>query len=286
MASLATASPSPAADLPPGRTPAPRPRDGLGRSVALAKVFRLEQSDPDTFYRAVADDTAAQIERYLPLDGARVVDVGGGAGYFTAALRAAGARCCLIEPEAGDPPVREPGPSSTPAERHRFAVSAGRVARGVTVAGDGYRLPVGDGAADLTFSSNVLEHVPDVSGFLDELVRVTRPGGLLYVSFTAWYSLWGGHETAPWHYLGGHRASRRYEARHGHPPKNRFGTSLYACHVGPTLRLVRRRHDVEVVAAIPRYHPSWLHWVVRVPGLRELVTWNLLLVLRRVGGPA
>jgi len=256
-------------------------RQGLRRSLALAKVFRLEQSDPDTFYRAVADDTASQIEGYTALEGALVIDVGGGAGYFTEALRTAGARCALIEPEAADPPVPAPGPQSTPEERHRYAVCAGRVAPGCTVAGDGYRLPVPDGTADLTFSSNVLEHVPDVSSFLDEMVRVTRPGGLLYVSFTAWYSLWGGHETAPWHYLGGHRAARRYEARTGRPPKNRFGSSLYACHVGPTLRLVRRRRDVDIVAAIPRYHPRWLHWVVRVPVLRELVTWNLLLVLRR-----
>ncbi len=279
---MATLAPAPLPPSPGAPRPLPAlPRRGLRRSLALAKVFRLEQSDPDTFYRSVADDTAAQIERYTTLEGATVIDVGGGAGYFTEALRAAGARCALVEPEAGDPPVAPPGPNSTPAERHRYAVSAGRVAPGVTVAGDGYHLPVPDGAADLTFSSNVLEHVADVAGFLDEMVRITRPNGLLYVSFTAWYSFWGGHETAPWHYLGGHRAARRYEAKTGHPPKNHFGTSLYACHVGPTLRLVRRRCDVEVIAAIPRYHPRWLLWVVRVPVLRELVTWNLLLVLRR-----
>ena len=43
----------------------------------------------------------------------------------------------------------------------------------------------------------------------------------------------------------------------------------------------RRRADVEVLDARPRYHPSWATWVVRLPGLREIVTWNLLLVLRR-----
>ena len=37
-----------------------------------------------------------------------------------------------------------------------------------------------------------------------------------------------------------------------------------------------------VLADIPRYHPWWAHWVMRVPGLRELVAWNLLLVLRRL----
>ena len=35
------------------------------------------------------------------------------------------------------------------------------------------------------------------------MVRVTKPGGLVFVSYTVWWGPWGGHETAPWHYLGG-----------------------------------------------------------------------------------
>ena len=167
-------------------------------------------------------------------------------------------------------------------ERHPpGCVAPGRLAPGVTVAGDGNRLPFPDGAADVAFSSNVLEHVPEPARFLDEMVRVTRPGGIIYVSFTAWYSPWGGHETAPWHYLGGHRAARRYERHTGRPPGNRFGSSLFACHVGPTLRMARGHRGVDVVAAMPRYYPDWMRWLIEVPGLRELATWNLLLVLRR-----
>jgi hypothetical protein len=37
---------------------------------------------------------------------------------------------------------------------------------------------------------------------------------------------------------------------------------------------------VEIVDVLPRYHPAPLRWVVRVPALRELVVWNLVLVLR------
>ncbi len=270
-------------------------RGGLRRSVALFRAFRVEQTDPDHFYRFQASDTVDQLRRWTALDGRLVVDLGGGAGYFTEALVAAGARCILVEPEAGSPDDNdtpdEPATSNglSPADaaeaarraRHRVAVRAGRLAPGVTVAGDGNRLPFPDGVADVAFSSNVLEHVPEPDRFLDEMIRVTRPGGIIYLSFTAWYSPWGGHETAPWHYLGGHRAARRYERRHGRPPGNRFGSSLFACHVGPTLRLARSHRDVEVVAALPRYYPDWMRWIIEVPGLRELATWNLLLVLRR-----
>jgi arabinofuranan 3-O-arabinosyltransferase len=151
------------------------------------------------------------------------------------------------------------------------------------VAGDGNRLPLPDGVADVAFSSNVLEHVPTPGRFLDEMVRVTRPTGVLYLAFTAWFSPWGGHETSPWHYLGGHRAARRYERRNGRPPGNHYGSSLFACHVGTMLRLARAHPEVDVVDARPRYYPDWLRWVVRIPGAREIVTWNLLLVLRRRG---
>jgi hypothetical protein len=53
--------------------------------------------------------------------------------------------------------------------------------------------------------------------------------------------------------------------------------------VGPTLRLLRSRDDVEVLDALPRYHPRWCRPLVRIPALREVVTWNLLIVLQRNG---
>ena len=269
---------------------------GLRRSVELFRAFRVEQTDPDHFYTVQAADAVDQLRRWATVQGQLVVDVGGGAGYFTRAFASAGARCILVEPEAqaagdGDGPVPphggDVGGASAEAaeaarrELHRRAVRAGRLAPGRTVAGDGNRLPMADATFDVAFSSNVLEHVPDPGRFLDEMVRVTRPGGIIYLSYTAWFSPWGGHETAPWHYLGGHRAARRYERRHGRPPGNLFGSSLFACHVGPTLRMARAHRGVDVVAALPRYYPDWMRWVIEVPALRELVTWNLLLVLRR-----
>jgi hypothetical protein len=54
--------------------------------------------------------------------------------------------------------------------------------------------------------------------------------------------------------------------------------------VHEALRWARRRESegsVEVIEAFPRYHPRWAYWVVRVPGVREIVTWNLVLVLRK-----
>jgi SAM-dependent methyltransferase len=245
------------------RTRTPRPdAPGRFRSLRLLRAFMSEQSDPAGFYTLLADDAASQIERHVDLAGRTVVDVGGGGGYFTAAFGDRGANGLLVEPDPDELRSRgEPRPNS--------------------VLGDGRRLPLRDASVDVSFSSNVLEHVPDPGGFIDEMVRVTRPGGIVYLSYTLWLSPWGGHETSPWHFLGGAYAARRYARRHGHPPKNRYGTSLFAIGAGRVLRLARARDDVTVLEARPRYYPRWCGFLVRLPLLRELLTWNLLLILRR-----
>ena len=115
------------------------------------------------------------------------------------------------------------------------------------------------------------------------MVRVTKPGGTVFLSFTPWLSPWGGHETAPWHYLGGHRARRRYIKRNGAEPKNKYGESLFATSAGAARKWARACPDAELIAALPRYHPWWAAWVARVPGLREFASWNIVLVLRKHG---
>ena len=235
---------------------------GLLRSVRLFRLFLAEQSDPETFYASLAEDAVRQVAEHGALDGRTVVDVGGGGGWFTAAFRTRGAHCYLFEPDLAELYLRTAAPAGA-------------------VVADGYWLPVCDGGADVVFSSNVLEHVPDPMGLIEEMIRVTRPGGLVYLSFCNWYSPWGGHEMSPWHYLGSAYAERRYLRRHRREPKHHRGVNLFAVHIGPTVRALRARPDVTIVTARPRYYPRWCSFLVRVPGLREVATWNLMLIMRR-----
>ena len=154
-----------------------------------------------------------------------------------------------------------------------------------SIVGSATRMPIASGAVDVCFSSNVLEHVRDWPAMLAEMVRVTRPGGIVFVTFTNWLSPYGGHETSPWHYLGGERAVARYQRKHGKMPKNRFGDSLHPVSIAEVLGWARSAHGVVVVDAVPRYLPAWTRPLLRAPIMREFLTWNLLLVLRREDVP-
>jgi SAM-dependent methyltransferase len=231
------------------------PRATIGRSVRLFRAFLREQTDPDHFYAALAADSVGQLARFAALPGRTVLDVGGGPGYFADAFRAAGARYVCVDPDVGD-----------------LSGQAG------AVRASGTALPVRTATVDICYSSNVLEHVPDPVAVLAEMARVTVHGGTVFASFTPWWSPWGGHETAPWHYLCGDLARRRYRRRHGHEPKNRYGSTLFGHSVAQALRWAGTVPDCDLVDAFPRYHPWWARWVVRVPGVREVASWNLALV--------
>ena len=237
--------------------------------MSLFRAFRVEQTDPARFYGALADDAVDQLLRFTALAGEVVLDVGGGPGYFGEAFERAGASYAAVDADLGELSARGHAPPRA-------------------VLGSGTALPVRSGVVDVTYSSNVLEHVAEPWTMADEMLRVTRPGGLVYLSYTNWLSPHGGHETGAWHYLGGDYARRRYCRTRGREPKNRYGESLFPVSVTAGLHWGRARarsgHAV-LVDAFPRYHPWWAAGVVRVPGLREFATWNLVLVLRRTGVP-
>ncbi len=234
----------------------------LRSSARLLSAFRYEQSDPDRFYRLLAEDTASLIASFAGAGGLLGVEVGSGPGDIAEALRGKGARMVLIDPDWDEMHCRQ-----------RSLQSA--------VQADGRRLPVADSVFDFSCSSNVLEHVPDPISIVGEMARVTVPGGTVFVNFTTWLSPFGGHETSPWHYLGGHYAMKRYTRAHGVPPKNRYGENLFPVRVSRFLRELRTVSEIDVVAALPRYFPSWMRWVVRTPVLAELLAWNLTVVARK-----
>jgi SAM-dependent methyltransferase len=250
----------------------------LSRSVRLLGEFRFEQSDPARFYGALASDTVSLVTSlWTSAHGTApthrtLLDVGGGPGYFATAFGDAGVSYVGVEP---DPKEAHAGAALAATSRDS---PAGQPGTGTFVRASGMALPFADDSVDICLSSNVAEHVADPWRMGREMLRVTRPGGLVVLSYTVWLGPFGGHEMGMTHYLGGARAARRYTRKHGHRPKNDYGSSLFAVSAADGLQWAASTGAL--IAAFPRYHPRWAWWMTRVPVLREFLVSNLVLVLQ------
>jgi SAM-dependent methyltransferase len=236
---------------------------GLRRIRTLWRLWRREKVDPVPFYRLMAAELARDLERrYGPLSGRVLIDLGCGAGAYTEALRARGAEVLPID---NDPEA---------------LVAAGGPPEGALLA-DAAALPLPDGYADGVVCSNLLEHTPDPEAVLREIARVLRPGGFAYVSWTNWYSPWGGHEFIPYQYLGPRLGPRLHRRLHGPVRKNGYQEGLWYTHIGRTIAYVRDLDGIRVERIEPRYWPR-LRFIVEIPVLREVLTWNCVIHARRI----
>ncbi len=242
-------------------------RATLSRSLRLLSEFRFEQRDPARFYGALAADTTTMVtDLWQAMHGTSpagrtLLDVGGGPGYFAAASAALGLNYVGVEPD--------------PRELHAAPAHTG--GPGTFVRASGMALPFSDASVDICLSSNVAEHVPRPWQLGGEMLRVTKPGGLVVLSYTVWLGPFGGHEMGLTHYLGGARAAARYTRKHGHPAKNNYGSSLFPVSAADGMQWAASTGAL--VAAFPRYHPRWAWRMTSVPLLREFLVSNLVLVL-------
>ncbi|WP_042366108.1 methyltransferase domain-containing protein [Streptacidiphilus neutrinimicus] len=136
----------------------------------LAAAARHGVGDP-AYQRLHAAYRVRRLDRLFGLADRQVVAVGTDV-WRADAFRTAGARCLAVEPGRAD---------------HARSASAGaavapEAGAGARVVADGYWLPVKDAAADLAYCDGALPGGPDAVGVVDELVRVTRVGGLVCLS--------------------------------------------------------------------------------------------------------
>jgi SAM-dependent methyltransferase len=235
---------------------------GLTRLWTLWRLWRFEREDPEPFYGLLAAEAAEDLDRRYGLRAKTIVDLGCGAGFYTDAFRARGA---TVIPVDNDPSELE---------------LVGRPPAGALIA-DAGELPLGSESVDGVFCSNLLEHTPQAEPVIREIERVLRPGGWGYISWTNWYSPWGGHNMNPYQYFGPRLGPRLYVRFHGPPIKDPYGDGLWARHIGPTLRLVRARQGLAIERVEPRYWPR-LTVIPRVPIAREFMTWNCVIRVRKV----
>ena len=97
------------------------------------------------------------------------------------------------------------------------------------VRASGMALPFADNSVDICLSSNVAEHVPRPWQLGGEMLRVTRPGGLVVLSYTVWLGPFGGHEMGLTHYLGGPGPPHATPANTATRPKTTTGRRCSRC---------------------------------------------------------
>jgi ubiquinone/menaquinone biosynthesis C-methylase UbiE len=111
------------------------------------------------------EERRAWLLRHVP-SGARVVDLGCGAGEFATALRDAGAHPVGVD--VAREALRRAAARDPALDLRRWA--------------PGEPLPADDASFDVAWAGEVLEHVVDLAPWLSEVRRVLRPGGALLVT--------------------------------------------------------------------------------------------------------
>jgi len=128
----------------------------------------------------------ARLETVLgrPVAGLCLLNVGCGTGGFTVIARRAGARAVGVDAEAAAVEI--------------CRLKAIREGGGAAALGAVEALPFSDGSFDLVYCFSTLEHVESVPAAVREMLRVTRPGGAVYVNAPNALACYEGHYKLFW----------------------------------------------------------------------------------------
>ena len=241
---------------------------------ALARVRNRSEADYRAFQAFQASLILAYLRRHgCDVAGQCVVDLGSGVGGYSEEMARRGARVFSVDLMAHAVEVQ----GST-------RVTAGAQAT-----------PFRTASVDLVFCASLIEHVVEPGLIMQEIERVLKPGGWCYLSFPPFYGPTGGHEYAPFHYLGERLALRlaRERSRRGHPdwarrlyptadtPDSFAGIyddwGLYVMTIAKARRLIGQR-QFDLIDQSTRYLPyGFDKW----PGVGEFLTWHVQFLLRR-----
>lgn len=120
-------------------------------------------------------------DEYLgDLAGKKILDIGCGLGGKTLVYAEAGGDVTGVDLD----PVHCSGAAD-------YALGSGCPLN--VVCGDATLLPFSDSSFDIVIANDSMEHFHDPASALNELVRVVRPGSLVFLFFTPWRSPLGSH---------------------------------------------------------------------------------------------
>lgn len=127
-------------------------------------------------------------------------------------------------------------------------------------------LPVKSNSVDIITALDLIEHIEDDKGLMEEFYRVLKPGGIAIMSVPAHKKLWSGHDVALHHY-------RRYEKPEFRalvegsglrPRKYSYGMAtayIPAILIRNIKKLLRKKDQEHTTDEFPI--PSWLNGILR-----------------------
>lgn len=195
-----------------------------------------EQATKRLLAAYVTPDVIAQRDQFLrtlaPRTGERVLDVGSGPGFLTAAIaEASGSSGAVYGVDISEP---------------LLAVARAHCAHQSWVEfrkADATQLPFPDHDFDAVISTQVLEYIRDVDAALAEIHRVVRPAGRVVIVDTDWDSI-------VWHSPNRERMNRILEAWEQHAADAYLPRTM-------AIKLRRAGFRVESQQIIPLFNPSY-----------------------------
>lgn len=132
--------------------------------------------------------------------------------------------------------------------------------------------------ADFIFCASVIEHVSDPKKLIENIYESLNENGKLYLSFPPFYSIGGGHQLKPFHYLPdslalwlGKRLKRISEAVTSY--KNLAGNwGLYKLKISNIKKILEESGFI-----IRKYKPRYFNFfdTTKIPILNDFLTWHV-----------
>lgn len=157
---------------------------------------------------------------------------------------------------------------------------------------DANLIPFPDISFDFIVCASLIEHVPDPHRLLNELERIITPDGYVYLSFPPFYSFFGGHNFAPFHYFGeknainltkifNHLFKRKLFNKIEEVPENYEHAfenwGLFKMTIKKAKQLIDNSNFVVVDQSTK--------WSIinfsKIPLLNEILTWHIQFILRK-----
>lgn len=155
------------------QVPDARVRDAMAAFYKSSEGYAHQQSTHSTnYFRRLLDVLEAAVTR----PDASILEIGAGSAGAMHSFLAAHSRARAIAMELSPASVYAAAEGASPALR--------------AIAGNALQLPFRDGSVDAVIAFEVIEHLPDVAGALDEMLRVVRRRGHIIIGLPNHASLW------------------------------------------------------------------------------------------------